>query len=750
MAETREVGEVGEVAEATAGTSEFLLEVRLEEVPARMLRGAAQEIATRVFEELMRCGVAPGVVDSGFTPRRLWLTLRELPAKERDREVVEVGPPASAAFGADGTPTPAAHGFAKKLGVEVTELRRRTFSKGETSFVDEVDGRKIARTVEARFDGERVWVAKQHAGRSAAEILAELVPRVLAGVNWAKTMRWGSGTGPWVRPVHGIVALLDGEVVPFELFGVAAGRTTCGHPTLSASLFEVSGADDYLGQLVMRGILPSPDDRKEALRDEMAARAEAAGGRLVEDEPLLDKLAAICEIPGVMEGSFAEELTELPREVLTASLRDHQSALTVEREGGLAPIFLTVMDRPDDPAGRVRAGNEWVVAARLADARFFWEKDRSAPLAEKGAALDSLAFQERLGSYAEKAERLAALACAIAEASGRGAHKGAAERAARLAKIDLATEMVREFTSLQGVMGGLYARADGEPEAVWQAVYDQYLPAGADDELPRGDAGRAVALADRLDTLAGFFGLGPKLWPSGSKDPFGLRRAALGVVRLCLEGDDLDLVPLLERAAAAYPESVRPHWSEAFRATEGADGRRVDGPLVDFLLDRLDYLLGREGLQHDEIAAALGARGAGLRFGAIAARARAVRAVREEKEFLAVALSARRIANILKEEPAGEVVSKAFTEEAERTLDVAAGAFRRAVAAALATSDFEAGLRAVQALAAPLDRFFVDVLVMDPDPEVRRNRLALLAGIRREISRLADLSALIVEKAEYR
>jgi len=732
-------------------TREFLLEVRLEEVPARMLPGAAQEIATRVFEELMRCGIAPGAVDTGFTPRRLWLALRELPSKEPDREVVEVGPPASAAFDAEGRPTAAAQGFARKVGVEVESLRRRTFSKSESSFVDEVDGRKVARTVEARFDGERVWVVKQHAGRTAGELLAELVPRVLRGVNWAKTMRWGSGTGPWVRPVHGVVALLDGDVVPFELFGVASGSVTCGHPTLSAGTFEVAGVDDYLGQLVVRGILPSPDDRKQALREEMAARAEAAGGRLVEDEPLLEKLAAICEIPGVMEGSFAEELTALPREVLTASLRDHQSALTVERDGRLLPLFLTVMDRPDDPAGRVRAGNEWVVAARLADARFFWEKDRSMPLAERGGALASLTFQERLGSYAEKAERLASLAGRIADAAGMSADRGAAERAARLAKIDLATDMVREFTSLQGVMGGLYAQADGEPDAVWRAVYDQYLPAGADDALPRGDAGWVVALADRLDTLAGFFGLGPKLWPSGSKDPFGLRRAALGVVRLCLEGErDVDLAPLLEAAADGYPPDVRPHWADAFRDAEGVDGRQVAGPLVDFLLDRLDYLLGREGLAHDEIAAALGARGAGLRLTAIAARARAVRAVREEKAFLAVALAARRIANILKEEPEGAFDLATATEDAERALASAAADLESAVDSALATSDFEAGLRAVQELAAPLDRFFVDVLVMDPDPEVRRNRLALLAGIRRQISRLADLSALVVEKAEYR
>ncbi len=319
------------------------------------------------------------------------------------------------------------------------------------------------------------------------------------------------------------------------------------------------------------------------------------GGTLVDDEPLLEKLAAICEIPGVMEGAFASDLAELPREVLTTSLRDHQSALTVEQEGRLLPLFLTVMDRPDDPAGRVRAGNEWVVAARLADARFFWGKDRSRPLAERSEALSTLTFQERLGSYAAKTERLVALAGSLA--APFGAERAAAERAAALAKVDLTTDMVREFTSLQGVIGGLYAREEGEPEAVWQAVYDQYLPAGADDPLPRGAAGRALALADRVDTLAGFFGLGKKLWPSGSRDPFGLRRAALGVVRLVLEGEAaVDLEAVFERAVALY--------GPALPAAGAEEARRALG---DFLHDRVEFLLGRDGLAYDEIAAARGA-----------------------------------------------------------------------------------------------------------------------------------------------
>lgn len=731
------------MADRTQHSSEFLLEVRAEEIPARMLPGAVQELGTALFEELMRRGLVPAEVSSAFTPRRLVLVLKGLPEKEEDKKLTEVGPPVSAAYDAAGNPTPAAVGFAKKFGMEASSLKRKLFSSDEettTGAASQQQAKGGKGGGKGKVEGERVYLERTYSGRATGDVLAEIVPRLLAGLNWAKTMRWGSGTGPWVRPVHGIVALLDGEVVPFELFGIPSGRETAGHPTLSPDAFPVFGLDDYHRKLAERGIVIEPAERKRLLRQRMAERASAAGGTLVDDDALLDKLAAICEIPGVMEGAFASDLTELPREVLTTSLRDHQSALTVEKEGRLLPLFLTVMDRPDDPAGRVRAGNEWVVAARLADARFFWGKDRSQSLASRTDALATLAFQEKLGSYAEKSERLRALAADLAGRLGIAAVAGPAERAATLAKIDLSTEMVREFTTLQGVMGGIYAREDGEPEAVWQAVYDQYLPAGADDALPRGDAGRILALADRVDTLAGFFGLGRKFWPSGSRDPFGLRRAALGVVRLVLEGEaDLDLEPVFERARELYGAAL---------PGAGAEEARV--ALTDFLHDRVEFLLGRQGLAYDDIAAARGAAPRSLDFRALAARARAVASARERPEFLSVALAAKRIANILKGVEPGEVDGAALGHEAERSLHAAATAFRAEVDGALAGGDYGRGLAAVGALAAPLERFFVEVLVMDPDEGVRRNRLALLAGLRRDILRLADLSAVVVDKSEYR
>lgn len=719
--------------------AELLLEVRLEEVPARMLPGAARELATRVFEELVARGLAPGEVEAGFTPRRLWLILGKLPLKERDRSESLVGPPLQAAFAADGSRRPAFDGFLGKAGVAASELLLAEARKGA---LIRVVRRLAERPVDlAEEKGLYLAAERKVTGRPTSEVLAELLPTLLRSLSWAKTMRWGTSIGPWVRPVHGVVALLDGQVVDFELFGIRSGRETSGHPTLSPERFEVVAAADWKAKLAERGIVPLPEERRRILRAGMEERAAALEGRLVDDDELLDKLAAICEIPGVLEGSFDEAFLELPREVLVASLRDHQSALTVEREGGLAPAFLTVMDRPDDPAGRVRAGNEWVVAARLADARFFFEKDREQPLESLVERLEGLGFHEKLGSYAAKRSRVTALSGHLGkELKFDDAARGMLADSASLLKADLTTEMVREFTSLQGVVGGIYARADGLAEPVWQAIYDQYLPAGAEDPLPRGEVGRLVALADRLDTLVGFFGLG--LVPTGSRDPFGLRRAALGIVRLVLEGDiDLNL----EGAVAdAYRRFTIP-----LRLTADETWQKV----APFLEDRARFLLGLRGYAHDEIEAGLGATGGALRSLAVLdARVAALHGVRDRPGFLSVALSSKRLVNILKDVrgPLPEPDPKVLSSDAEAALLAASAELEGEIEAGLAAVDFARALAAVERFAEPLDRFFVEVLVMDPDEKVRAHRLALLDRIRRSIASIADLSAVVVDKAELR
>ncbi|HLX10880.1 MAG TPA: glycine--tRNA ligase subunit beta, partial [Thermoanaerobaculia bacterium] len=667
-------------------------------------------------------------------PRRLVVRLNGLPPREPDREEQVMGPPVRAAYAGDGSPTPALLGFARRCGVEPAALLRVATEKGEY-----------------------VAAARHTAGRPAAEVLSELLPRLLTALSWPKTMRWGEGVGPWVRPVHGVVSLLDGEVVPFELFGIAAGDETAGHPILSPRPLKVRGAAEYRRKLASRHIEIDPKRRRTVLAAAMHERAAALGGRLVEDGPLLDKLAALCEIPGVLEGSFDPAFLELPAEVLATSLRDHQSALTVAArhdppgsqsspgspepavvEARLLPCFLTVMDRPDDPAGRARSGNEWVVAARLADARFFYGEDLAAGLGRRAEQLARLAFHERLGSYADKTVRLVALAGTICDELGWGGEAAAAAAAARLLKVDLATEMVKEFTSLQGVMGGLYARREGHPEDVWQAIYDQYLPISAEDPIPRGRAGRVAGLADRFDTLVGMFGLG--LVPTGSKDPFGLRRAAQGAVRIAFEGGlAVDFERLTAAAAALYGDRLGRGAAEAWSR------------LRPFLDDRIRYVLGIYGYAYDEIEAALAAGAANLPD--LRARVDAIHRVRGEAAFLSVVLAAKRIANIVKDLPDQPFEPERLgepAEPAERELAAAFAGLRAEVEAAAAAGDYERALRRIAGLAPVLDRFFVEVLVMDPDERVRANRIALLQAILRTVSRTARLTEVVVDRAEHR
>jgi glycyl-tRNA synthetase beta chain len=694
---------------------EYLLEVRSEEIPARMLEPGVRELATRVFEELMARGVGPREVETGYTPRRLVLILSGLPEREPDREEQVMGPPVRAAFAADGSPTPALLGFAKRTGLAPEELARVKTDKGEY-----------------------LAAAKKIEGRPTGEVLAEIVPRVLAAISWAKTMRWGSGEGPWVRPVHGVVSLLDGTVVPFDFFGIAAGDETWGHPTLSPTNLRVSDAEDYKRRLAEHQIEVRPAERLRMLRQTMQARAEDLGGRLVDDPTLLDKLTAICEIPGVLEGRFGDEFLELPAEVLSTSLRDHQSALTVsapDGEGSLLPYFLTVMDRPDDRKGRARSGNEWVVAARLADARFFYGEDRKAGLARRAEQLARLAFHERLGSYAEKTERLVALSAAICDQLEWMDEKPMATEAARLLKVDLATEMVKEFTSLQGIMGGIYAREEGQPEEIWQAVYDQYFPASVDDRTPRGRVGQVTGLADRVDTLVGIFGLG--LIPTGSRDPFGLRRAAQGAVRIALEGGlELDLEAIAREAARFYGD----------RLTRSAEAILDD--LRPFLYDRIRYILGLQGYAYDEIEAALAVGVTSLPD--LKARVDALHKVREEAAFLSVVLAAKRIANIVKDAAERPLDESFLVEPAEKDLAAAFQGLRADIDEAAAAGDYERCLHRIADLAPVLDRFFVEVLVMAEDEKVRANRIALLQAIGRAVSRTAKLTEMVVDKAEAR
>ncbi len=687
---------------------EFLLEVRCEEIPARMVRKATQDLGSRIFQELLNRQLTPREIETGFTPRRLMVALKKVPGREPDRSEELTGPPASVAFDAEGMPTKAAVGFARRCGVEPDELRRIETPKGEYAVA----------TVRTE-------------GRPTARVLAEIVPKAIAELNWAKVMLWGDGIGPWARPVHGLLALFEGETVEFELFGVSSGNTTTGHPVISPKSIPVSGLSNYKSKLRKRAIEVNFEDRRKTLSKGLAAAAAELGGTMVEDPSLLDRLTAMCATPGVVAGRVADKYLELPREVLIASLRDHQSAFTVEKDGDLLPAFLTLMDRADDPEGHVRRGNEWVVEARLEDAVFFYGEDRRKSLEERAAALDRLSFHEKLGSYAEKTERIVELCGFIGRQLDWQEESRDAARVARLMKADLITEMVNEFSSLQGVMGGVYAREEGRPETVWRAIYEQYMPQGSSDPISSTRAGRIVGVADRVDTIIGILGIG--MTPSGSKDPFGLRRAAQGVVRIALEGEmelDLDLV-----AARAYQQ---------YGSRLERDAEDVLSVWRPFLFDRIRHILGLSDFAYDEIEAALEVGATNLPD--LRARVAAIHMVREEPGFRSVVLAAKRIANILRDAPEQELRADLLSEPAEKLLYQAYQNLKDDIKKAEQEKRYEACLRTMTSFADVLDRFFVEVLVMDENPDVRNNRVALLQAIQRSLSRTAGLTAVVVEK----
>jgi glycyl-tRNA synthetase beta chain len=686
---------------------QFLLEILCEEIPANALAAAREQLVARFGAELAEAGLAGCVVQALSTVRRLIVHADGLPERQADREEEVTGPPVKAAFTQDGSPLPAAVGFAKAHGVTVDELRVVKGAKGEV----------IAAT-------------RRIAGRPTPELLAEIVPRVVAALHFPKRMRWGAGEAEFVRPVHGVVALFGAKrldtVVPLTLFGVAAGSATIGHRVIAPGAIDLAGTtglDAYRITLARAGVFLDSNERYARLEKLIAALAQEVGCEVRPDPALLAELVELVEYPGAVRGAIDARFLELPEEVLITTLRHHQKTLVLVRDGAVAPYFIAVSDRADDPEGLVRQGNEWVCGARLADAAFFFAHDRQTPLAERAAGLDRLTFHQSLGSFANKSDAIDRLAASPPFDALDLPGAADLRRAIILAKADLTTALVAEFSELQGVIGGIYARLDGEPDVVWQAVYDQYQPAGVEGPVPRSAVGAALGVADRLDTLAGMFAIGEV--PTGSKDPFALRRAALAVVKICAEAPFALYLP----AAIGEALEVR-HGTPATLSALG-----------EFVRERERfYLTGVAGISGEAAEAALGAR-----WGVVpddVARARALDTVRQEPAFAQLAVAFKRVRNILAKNPAGAGATAELAEPAERALDALVADIEMRTDAAAAAGNYPAAFNHLAALAAPLDRFFTDVLVMCEDEALRRARLALLARIEALFLRLADLSRL--------
>ncbi len=684
--------------------SEFLLEILAEEIPASVLANARNELLRGIAQTLAAERIN-GTFFTYSTSRRLILVGKDLPENQEDVTVDVTGPPLSAGLDANGNWTRAAEGFARSQGVELGSLTVTTTPKGKYLVAQ--------KTIE---------------GKPTTDILAEIVPPIIEGMTFPRMMRWGDGTHEWVRPVHSVIALFDGLVVPFTVFGVETGRTTFGHRTLSKARIVVASVDDYFAKLRQAIVEPDHGQRRRLLAEKAQAFSEETAGAPLADSSLIDVWADLVETPGLVCGSFNPEFLTLPEEVLVTSMREHQKVLPIrDAEGSLAPFFLAVADHASDPKGLIVRGNEWVLEARFADAQFFFEEDLKRSLEDRLPELSRLQFQEKLGDYAAKTDRLTRLAGLLSSRLGSFEVITPARRAARLLKTDLVTGMVREFTDLQGIMGGIYARQQGESEDVWQAIYDQYRPASAEDAIPRGDCGCLTALADRLDTLTGLFGLG--LVPSGSKDPYALRRAGLGVVKILIEkGWRFDLKGAIE---------------DAFRLHSGLPRtfEEVQPELFDFLLERLRFLFEKRGFKHDEIQAVLTTDCSDMADAAD--RTTAISAIRSQEDFVPLGIAFKRTQNILNqskeelpEEPSGELM----TEDAERQL---ASDFYQAkfmLDELIAGRRYQEALRIMASLGPSLDRFFKEVMVMTDDEGQRKNRLALLRAMRDYFSRVARFS----------
>ena len=689
-------------------TDDFLVEIGTEELPPKALRSLMEAFGAGLTAAIDEAQLEHGTVRAYASPRRLAVCIDELARRQEDRKVEHKGPPVKIAFDKDGKPTAAAKAFAKKCGVSVSHLGTNKTDKGEWLAFDAVER-----------------------GSTAAELMPVLIDGALAALPIPRRMRWGAGNAEFVRPVHWIVMLHGKDVIETPVMETASGNVSHGHRFHSSGPIVISAPKAYLDTLEEKGhVIADFERRRGMIRDGVTAAAAAAGGHVVDGESLYDEVAALVEWPVPILGRFDEKYLELPREVVISTLAGHQRYFPVaDDEGTLLPRFITVANLDSKDPDQVRDGNERVIRPRLADAAFFWDSDRRQTLSGRSTALHDVIYQRGLGSLHDKSRRIGALAGWLAEKLDRD--KDHAERAAALAKCDLLSGMVGEFPELQGTMGRYYALADGEPEAVAEAIGEHYRPRFAGDDLPATEIGQLLAVADKLDTLAGVFSIGKT--PSGNRDPFGLRRAALGVVRILIEcGLDIDLKALIMEAVEQQPKGK-------------IENDVLASGLYAFISDRLRrYFLDRDaGLAVETFDAVMLREPESLldfdrRLAAVQTFARL-----EQAESLSAAN--KRIANILRKagDPDGlKIKKKLLRDEAEQALFNALENAREKVAPMIEARRYAEALNALADLRDPVDHFFDEVMVMADDEALKNNRLALLGDIRGLFLDVADISRL--------
>ena len=683
----------------------LLLEIGTEELPPASVVPAVQYLASQFARQAEAERLGFGKIETFATPRRLAIRVENVSQSTPEVEETRMGPSVKVAYADDGTPTKAALGFARGQKIDVAELTRIVTTKGE-------------------YVGARIV----HPGRPAAAVLKPVLEDVVSAIPWPRPMHWGWEESAWGRPVHWIVALLDSEVLPMTFAGVASGKSTWGHRFLCNRPLKVPTANAYEAIMDKASVVPRVEDRKATIL--RLAREAVAPNVMVEDEALLDEVVQLVEQPQVGVGTFDPNFLELPREVLISEMREHQRYFAVEDpDGKLANQFIVIYNTPVRDPHVVINGNRRVLVARLSDGRFFLDRDRERSLASRVDDLEQVVFLKQLGTIREKVDRIVMLSAYLSAMIYPKVARWA-RRAALLSKADLTSQMVGEFPDLQGVMGRTYATADGEPEEVAVAIEEHYQPRGAHDSVPASETGVVVSISDKIDTLAGCFAVG--LRPTGTADPYGLRRAALGIIRTILEHKlECPLDRLIQTAVSGI----------GAQATEPVDD--TNKSIDQFFRARLKaYMTERAPVDVVDAVVSTGIND----LPAVVEKINALAEMREQADFEPLAVAFKRVANILKKETPDEPVSAdLLEEEAERALWNDYETTKENVEAALAKRDFRAAAAALIALKEPVDRFFDDVLVMAEDPAVRVNRLALLRDLRALFNTIGDISRIQVE-----
>jgi glycyl-tRNA synthetase beta chain len=685
---------------------EFLLELLTEELPASHIRSALDQLDAAFRKELADARIEVRSLRTLATPRRL-VVAAGLAAGQEDREEVVTGPPLAIAKAPDGSLSPAGKGFARSQGIDESMLEAIRTPKGEY-----------------------LGFKRKAKGTPTSEVLAAAVPRILGSLTFPKMMRWAASPFRFSRPFHGLLCVFDGRPVETSFEGFRATDTTVGHRIAAPGPVRAVDLASYEAALAERSVVVDPEVRKKMILDQIEAALAPLKAKVYPDPWLLDDLTLNVEHPLVVFGSFSEDFLSLPLEVLATAMREGQKLFSVVKDKKQLPCFLGVADAAEDAKGLIRRGNERVLRARLEDARFFWEQDRKVPLADRAAGLGNVLFQERLGSYEDKTQRLKKIVAYLCDKTEASEVKAAAVEAAGLCKADLLTEMVKEFSGLQGRMGGLYARQDGASAVVHQAIYEHYQPASLEDASPASPAGALLSIADKMDSIVG--GLGVGLQVSGSSDPFGLRRNAHGVCKVVLDRKLRFSFPLLiDRVLAFYGDKLT------------LERPAVKAACLDFFSGRLRFILEKRGFRYDLVSAALGP---GLdRITDVLARVEALAALESSPQFEPFILMAKRINNILKGIPSAKVNADLFVEKEERDLHSTLSIVRDNAEPMIARGDYVRAQGIVFRLQPVLNTFFDKVMVMAEEKKVRQNRLGLLQSINRLLLQIADYSLVVVE-----